>query len=38
MLLIPLTIRAVAPGWKYWPDKLVMETMLLVSPLSGVIL
>jgi hypothetical protein len=38
MLLIPLVIRAVAPSWKYWPDKLVIETMFPVSPLSGLML
>jgi hypothetical protein len=38
MLLIPLVIRAVAPSWKYWPDKLVIETMFSVSPLSGLML
>jgi len=38
MLVIPLSILAVAPDRKFSPDKLVMETMLLVSPLSGLML
>jgi len=38
MLLIPLMIRAVAPSWKYWPDKLVIETVFPVLPLSGLML
>ena len=38
MLVIPLSILAVAPGWKFSPAKMVMETVLLVSPLSGLML
>jgi hypothetical protein len=37
MLVMPLSMRAVAPGWKNCPHRLRMATLLLVSPESGVI-